>query len=75
MIGRGDGMLTFRNHRASIAADLLDKSQAVIEFDPGGKILTANANFLAVMGYGLDEIQGRHHSLFVPPSYATSEAY
>ncbi|MCJ2110793.1 PAS domain-containing methyl-accepting chemotaxis protein [Methylobacterium sp. E-025] len=68
-------MLTFRNHRASIAADLLDKSQAVIEFDPGGKILTANANFLAVMGYGLDEIQGRHHSLFVPPSYATSEAY
>ncbi|WP_246691473.1 PAS domain-containing methyl-accepting chemotaxis protein [Methylobacterium sp. WL12] len=56
-------------------SDLLHKSQAVIEFDGSGKIITANANFLATMGYALDEIQGRHHSLFLEPSERTSEAY
>ncbi|WP_437185409.1 methyl-accepting chemotaxis protein [Planctomicrobium sp. SH668] len=43
----------------------IHKSQAVIEFDVDGTILTANANFLATVGYTLEEIQGRHHSLFV----------
>ena len=53
----------------------LDKSLATIEFDPSGKILSANANFCAAMGYRLDEIVGRHHSLFVEPAYAASEEY
>ena len=52
-----------------------DKSQAIIEFAPGGTILTANANFCSVLGYELAEIQGRHHRLFVDTSYASSPDY
>lgn len=52
-----------------------EKSLAVIEFEPDGTIITANANFLNVMGYRLEEIQGRHHSLFVEREYAASEDY
>ncbi len=37
--------------------------------------MTANDNFLAVLGYRLDEIQGRRHMMFVDPAYAQSEAY
>jgi methyl-accepting chemotaxis protein len=51
------------------------KSQAVIEFDLKGNILNANANFLAVTGYSLAEIVGRHHSLFVTEEDKISEAY
>ncbi|MCZ8314662.1 PAS domain-containing methyl-accepting chemotaxis protein [Phreatobacter sp.] len=58
---------------AKVAA--LDRSQAVIEFKPDGTILSANANFLAAVGYGLDEIRGRHHSMFVVPEERESAAY
>jgi len=51
------------------------KSMAVIEFNMDGTILTANANFLSTMGYTLDEIQGKHHSIFVSPEYSQSEEY
>jgi methyl-accepting chemotaxis protein len=51
------------------------KSQAVIEFNMAGEVLTANPNFCAAMGYRLDEIQGRHHRMFVEPSYASSAEY
>ncbi len=53
----------------------LDKSQAVIQFKPDGTILTANANFLGAIGYSLDEIQGKHHSMFVEPGFARSAEY
>jgi methyl-accepting chemotaxis protein len=46
--------------------EAIGKSQAVIEFDMDGKVLTANQNFLAALGYSLAEIEGKHHSLFVP---------
>lgn len=59
--------------RARLAA--IDKSQAVIEFALDGTILTANANFLDAVGYALDEIQGRHHSLFVEPGHEKSAEY
>ena len=49
--------------------------QAVIEFTPTGEVITANENFLATLGYRLDEIQGRHHRLFVEPAYANSPEY
>lgn len=55
--------------------DAISKSQAVIEFNMDGTILTANDNFLQTMGYTLEEIQGKHHSMFVEPSYRTSEKY
>ncbi len=53
----------------------INKSQAVIEFDLTGKVLDANANFLAVMGFALDEVKGKHHSLFVDESERSSPAY
>jgi methyl-accepting chemotaxis protein len=43
----------------------IDRAQAVIEFSMDGKVLAANANFLSVLGYTLDEIRGQHHSMFV----------
>ena len=36
----------------------LHRSQAVIEFDPSGTIITANDNFFAALGYELHEIVG-----------------
>jgi len=53
----------------------LHRSQAVIPFDPTGMILDANANFLDAMGYRLDEIRGRHHSLFVDAAEQTAAIY
>jgi methyl-accepting chemotaxis protein len=51
------------------------KAQAVIEFDLDGVILDANENFLATVGYTLDEIKGQHHSLFVSPAERASADY
>lgn len=45
--------------------DAIDRSQAIIEFELDGTILTANENFLRTMNYSLDEIVGEHHSMFV----------
>jgi methyl-accepting chemotaxis protein len=59
--------------RGQIAA--IGKSQAVIEFDLNGNILSANDNFLNTLGYRLDEIQGKHHSMFVEPNYQQSAEY
>ncbi|CAO3431570.1 Methyl-accepting chemotaxis sensor/transducer protein [Azospirillum endophyticum] len=53
----------------------LNKSLAVIEFDLDGSVITANENFLTVMGYSLPEIQGRHHRMFVDPVTAVSPEY
>ena len=53
----------------------IDRSQAVIEFELDGTILTANDNFLDVTGYALDEIKGRHHRIFCDPDYAGSGTY
>ena len=59
--------------RATVAA--IGKSQAVIEFQMDGTILSANQNFLDTVGYSLDEIKGRHHRMFVEPAYQNSPEY
>ena len=53
----------------------INKSQAVIQFSLDGTILHANERFLKAMGYSLDEIRGKHHSMFVDPAYRESAAY
>jgi methyl-accepting chemotaxis protein len=53
----------------------IGRAQAVIEFNLDGTIITANENFLNVMGYSLGEIQGKHHSMFVEPAARDSAAY
>ena len=55
--------------------DAINKSQAVIEFTPQGKIQHANENFLNALGYTMDEIRGQHHSMFVEPAYRQSPEY
>ncbi|KFE56498.1 chemotaxis protein [Pseudomonas syringae] len=59
--------------RGKLAA--LDRAMAVIEFDLNGNILSANANFLHTMGYGLNELKGKHHRLFCEPSLINSSEY
>jgi methyl-accepting chemotaxis protein len=61
------------DYSGQIAA--INKSQAVIEFQMDGTILGANENFLHVLGYTLDEVKGRHHSIFVEEAYRQSPAY
>ena len=53
----------------------ISKSQAVIEFNMDGTIITANSNFLNALGYRLDEIQGKPHSMFVLPAMRESAEY
>src|SRR5580692_9602755 len=53
----------------------IDKSQAVIEFNLDGTIVTANDNFLKAMGYTLDEVQGKHHGIFVDDATRQSQEY
>ncbi|RYZ67437.1 MAG: PAS domain S-box protein, partial [Proteobacteria bacterium] len=53
----------------------ISKSQAVIEFNLDGSIITANPNFLATVGYSISDIENKHHRMFCDPAYAASPAY
>lgn len=55
--------------------DAISRSQAVIEFDLEGNILTANSNLCTALGYNLQEIIGKHHRIFCDADIATSPAY
>lgn len=70
--------ITSEKHRGmeadgKIAA--IDRAQAVIEFKMDGTIVTANENFLNAVGYALADIQGKHHSMFMPAAERESAAY
>jgi methyl-accepting chemotaxis protein len=69
----GLGRARTRELEAMVAA--IYKVQAIIEFNLDGSVITANENFLLPMGYTLDEIKGKHHSLFVEAGYRDSEQY
>jgi PAS domain S-box-containing protein len=64
-----NGMLT------KSVLNAIDQSFAYIEFDTTGYIITANENFLTTMEYTLGEVKGKHHRMFVEPSYQKSEEY
>ncbi len=61
------------NYRGELEA--ISRAQGIIEFDTSGTILTANENLLKAMDYGLEEITGKHHSIFVTSDYARSPDY
>jgi methyl-accepting chemotaxis protein len=65
--------LSNANFEGQLAA--INKAQAVIEFHMDGTIITANDNFLAALGYTLDEIQGKHHRMFCDEETRTSPQY
>jgi methyl-accepting chemotaxis protein len=66
-----------KNKNAEFEAKLaaISKTQAVIEFNLDGSILSANDNFLKTLGYDLAEIQGKHHRIFCSPEYTSSSEY
>ena len=66
LTGRGDD-------RARL--DAIERDWAVIEFSLDGNILNANDNFCRALGYRLDELKGKHHSVFVPADYRDSADY
>ena len=69
-------MLSFvKSMDAGHVFDALSRSQAMIQFDLAGNILTANENFCRALGYELKEIVGKHHRIFCEPSYAATEEY
>ena len=53
----------------------LNKSQAVIHFNPAGEVLYANENFLNAMHYDMKEIEGKHHKIFCDDIYTASDDY
>jgi len=53
----------------------IDRSMARIEFGSDGTIVDANEQFLRLTGYALDEIRGRHHSIFMPEDRRSSQEY
>jgi len=60
---------------AKYQLDAVARTQAVIEFETDGTIRDANDTFCAAMGYGREEIRGRHHRMFVDPAEAAGEDY
>src|SRR5581483_1844015 len=65
--------LVSADYAGQIAA--IQKSQATIEFMMDGTVVSANDNFLKALGYTLDEIKGKHHSMFVDEDYRRSSEY
>ncbi|WP_226507254.1 PAS domain-containing methyl-accepting chemotaxis protein [Pseudomonas sp. MWU16-30317] len=59
--------------RGKLAA--IDRAMAIIEFGLDGNVLTANDNFLAVMGYAPSELKGKHHRVFCEPCLVNSHEY
>ncbi|WP_308911154.1 methyl-accepting chemotaxis protein [Pseudokordiimonas caeni] len=76
-MSRIPGLSLFSNKRSidSFVVDAIRKAMATIEFEPDGTVITANENFLSLMGYGRDEIRGKHHRIFLDRAYAASEEY
>lgn len=68
-----ENKVQYKENQAKV--DAIDKVQAIIEFNMDGTIITANENFLATVGYELEEIQGKHHSIFVSEEFKHSDEY
>ena len=67
-------MSLFRSDSGSLVASI-DRSMGRIEFALDGTIIDANATFLALVGYSLDELQGRKHAQLMPEAERESAAY
>ncbi len=68
----------FWKHRESVSEatlQALNKSLAIIEFNLDGTVIQANANFLDLLDYRLDEIVGQHHRMFLDKEAAASPDY
>lgn len=66
---------TYEKQEAEGIVNAINKSYAFIEFDTKGNVINANENFLSVMGYTLNEIQGKHHRIFCESNFVNSTEY
>ncbi|MCA9061697.1 MAG: PAS domain S-box protein [Planctomycetaceae bacterium] len=64
-----------RNVDYQSQVEAIGRSQAVIEFNMDGTVRTANENFLRTVGYTLEELKGKHHSMFVPTEQRNTLEY
>ncbi|GMB94202.1 methyl-accepting chemotaxis protein [Helicobacter heilmannii] len=64
-----------RNQELSAIYSAINRSMAIIELDTDHKVITANANFLKIMGYTLEEIKGKPHAIFCDPNLVSSARY
>ncbi|MEW9901804.1 PAS domain-containing methyl-accepting chemotaxis protein [Pseudomonas sp. PKS] len=62
-------------HTHDARASAINLATAIIEFTPDGLITTANQNLLHALGYNLEEIIGKHHSIFCLKSHTTTSEY
>jgi methyl-accepting chemotaxis protein len=53
----------------------ISQVNAMVEFTPEGMITDANEYFCKTVGYELNEIVGKHHSIFVDNAYKNSAEY
>jgi PAS domain S-box-containing protein len=53
----------------------IERSLALIEFDPNGKVLWANDNFAKTVEYDAHEMPGMMHKQFCTPEFAGSREY
>jgi len=73
--GKQSGANVKSADRLASLYEALNKSQAIIEFNPDGIVQSANDNFCGALGYKEEEIVGKHHSLFCDGAYTSSQAY
>jgi methyl-accepting chemotaxis protein len=64
-----------QRHTMNGVWDAINKAYCVIEFDLKGNITHANDNFLKAVGYNSDEVDGKHHGMFVPKEFADTKDY
>ena len=62
-----------QNNKGLLTA--INASFAFVEFDLSGNVMDANANFLRIFGYSLEQVKGKNHHMFVEASQADTAAY
>jgi PAS domain S-box-containing protein len=53
----------------------INRSNAAIEFDLDGFIMSVNKEYLDMTGYNEHEVVGKHHGIFVEKGYETTKEY
>lgn len=66
---------TLEQQKTTAKLQAIENTMASIEFDIEGNIISANENFTQTMGYSLQEIKNKHHSLFCNKEYIKTQEY
>ena len=65
----------FKNKNEKILSEAINSNYAVIYFKPDGTVIKANEVFLKTMGYSLEEVVGKHHSMFCEEKFTKTQEY